>query len=95
LPGTVLTRARAVLQLLEGEQLVPALAAKNGDRSARAPRAAASTANDGAEQLALFGGAPDPLVARLSAIDANTLTPLQALQLLAELTTEAAGRRRS
>ena len=95
LPGTVLTRARAVLQLLEGEQLVPALAAKNGDRSARAPRAAASTANDSAEQLALFGGAPDPLVARLSAIDANTLTPLQALQLLAELTTEAAGRRRS
>jgi len=95
LPDPVLARARTVLQLLEGEQLVPALAAKNGGRPARAPRAGAATASDSAEQLALFTGAPHPLVDRLSTIDTNTLTPLQALQLLAELTAEASGRQRS
>jgi DNA mismatch repair protein MutS len=40
------------------------------------------------EQLTLFA-APHPLVARLQGIDINTLTPLQALTLLAVLTTEA------
>lgn len=92
LPDSVLMRARTVLQLLEGEQLVPALAAKNGARAARgsgAGRAAAATAT---EQLGLFASAPDPLVTRLAALDANSLTPLQALQLLAELSAEATGR---
>ena len=92
LPDAVLTRARTVLQLLEGEQLVPALAAKNGGRPARAPRSAAATAPDNAEQLALFATAPHPVVAKLAALDTDALTPLQALQLLAELRAEASTR---
>jgi DNA mismatch repair protein MutS len=96
LPDTVLARARTVLHLLEGEQLVPALAVgRNGARATRGastPRAAAATAE---QQLPLFSAVPDPLVAKLAAIDTNSLTPLQALQLLAELTAEASrsGRR--
>ena len=95
LPDPVLARARTVLQLLEGEQLVPALAAKNGGRAARGGRAAAASTSAGdarAEQLALFSAAPHPVVTRLAAIDTDSLTPLQALQLLAELRAEAAGR---
>ena len=95
LPDAVLARARTVLQLLEGEQLVPALAAKNSMHATRVvgvPRAASSSSSSGAEQLALFGSAPDPLVTKLAALDANTLTPLQALQLIAELSAEAATR---
>ena len=37
------------------------------------------------DQLALFGGAPDPLVEELRSIDVNALTPLEALNKLAEL----------
>jgi DNA mismatch repair protein MutS len=91
LPDPVLARARTVLQLLEGEQLVPALAmTKTGARAARTAggRAAAAT-----EQLPLFNSAPDPLVSKLATIDTDSLTPLQALQLLAELRAEASSRR--
>jgi DNA mismatch repair protein MutS len=91
LPDPVLARARTVLQLLEGEQLVPALAmTKTGARAARTAggRAAAAT-----EQLPLFSSAPDPLVSKLATIDTDSLTPLQALQLLAELRAEASSRR--
>lgn len=83
LPSAVIARARALLKVLEGEQLVPALAGT--------ARAAAAAAPPG-DQLALFG-APDPLVGRLREIDPNTLTPLQALALLAELSAEARGTR--
>ena len=92
LPDPVLARARAVLQLLEGEgeQLVPALApgkqgAARSGRAARPGRAAAST-----EQLGLFASAPHPVVTRLAALDPDALTPLQALGILAELRAEAA-----
>jgi DNA mismatch repair protein MutS len=85
LPGAVIARARALLKVLEGEQLVPALAG-----TARA--ASAATPPPPGDQLALFG-APDPLVERLREIDANSLTPLQALTLLAELSAEARGTR--
>ncbi|HEX8849129.1 MAG TPA: DNA mismatch repair protein MutS [Gemmatimonadaceae bacterium] len=90
LPDVVLSRARTVLHLLEGEQLVPALTGgKQGGRAQRAPRPAAAT-ESASEQLGLFASAPHPLVTRLATIDANSLTPLQALQLLAELSAEAA-----
>ncbi|MFL5562282.1 MAG: DNA mismatch repair protein MutS [Gemmatimonadaceae bacterium] len=92
LPDPVLARARTVLELLEGEKLVPALAVtRNGTRGPRAessPRPAAAT-----EQLPLFASARDPLVSRLAAVDANSLTPLQALQLLAELSADASSRK--
>jgi DNA mismatch repair protein MutS len=92
LPDAVLARARTVLHLLEGEQLVPALAVtKGGARATRAPNGARQGA--ATEQLALFASAPDPLVSKLAAIDTDATTPLQALQLLAELRAEASSRR--
>ena len=77
LPREVLERARQVLKLLEGEQL----AAKRSDVRSRA-----ETKRD---QLALFATAPNPLVERLAALDTDTMTPLQALSLLAELARDA------
>lgn len=81
LPSAVIARARALLKVLEGEQLVPALAG-----TARAARGAAPVP----DQLALFS-APDPLVERLREIAVEQMTPLQALQLLAELSAAARG----
>ncbi len=82
LPAPVIGRARQVLALLEGEAaaMVPALAA---GAPRRAPRAAVP------DQLALFGPPPHRVVDALRAIDANALTPLAALQLLAELVEQA------
>jgi DNA mismatch repair protein MutS len=79
LPAGVITRARAMLRLLEGGHLV-------------APRGAAPAAAP-AEQLALFSGAADPLIERLRVADADRLTPMQALELLAALSREARDRR--
>jgi hypothetical protein len=41
-------------------------------------------------QLALFG-LPHPVVERLRELDVNTMTPLQALELLARLAADARG----
>lgn len=79
LPTTVLQRARALLTILEGEQLAAALA---GGSIRRVP----------AEQapLGLFREMRDhPVVERLRTLDANQLTPLEALALLAELSAGA------
>ena len=38
-----------------------------------------------ADQLALFGSQPNPVLERLKKLDANSLTPMQALTLLEEL----------
>jgi DNA mismatch repair protein MutS len=92
LPEAVIARARDVLRLLEGEaeRMVPTLssgaptAARGGRRPAPAP---APT-----EQLGLFAPAvPHPVVERLRETDVNSLTPLAALQLLAELAERARG----
>jgi DNA mismatch repair protein MutS len=86
LPEQVLARAREVLRLLEGEQLAAALAGGRERGRASPPR---STPAD-AQQLTFFAPAPPhPVIARLAALDANAMTPLQALQLLAELATDA------
>ncbi len=86
LPAQVIARARTVLALLEGEaeHLVPALApAVAGSKQ---PRAAATSP----DQLALFTpAARHAVVDRLLGTDVNTLTPLAALQLLAELAEQA------
>ena len=76
LPPTVLARARQLLKLLEGEQLA---AGKNR----------AATNDDRHGQLALFATAPNPLVARLAALDTDDMTPLQGLSVLADLSREA------
>ncbi len=85
LPAPVIARARALLRVLEGEHLVPALGG-----AARTP-----AASPAAEQLALFGNAPDPALERLRErlleLDPDALTPRQALTLIAELAAEARG----
>jgi len=102
LPAPVIARARALLRVLEGEQLVPALGsvATGGDPGgvpAGAGRAASGTkagrAAPAVDQLGLFAAAaPDPLVERLKTVDTDALTPLQALALLAGLAADARAR---
>ena len=84
LPAPVIARARAVLALLEGEaeHLVPGLARGGPQRAEKHPMQPA------ADQLALFT-APHPVVGRLRDLDINLLTPMAALQLLAELSEAA------
>ncbi|CAN5516642.1 DNA mismatch repair protein MutS [soil metagenome] len=85
LPAPVIARARKVLALLEGEaeHLVPSLAPALA--GARRTRSAPPT-----DQLGLFIPAvPHVAVERLRGIDVNTLTPLAALQLVAELSEQA------
>jgi DNA mismatch repair protein MutS len=81
LPAEVITRAREVLQLLEGEQLVPAL-------QHRPPKPRAARAEPAA-QLGLFGADAHPVVKRLKELDINGLTPMQALTVLNELKNES------
>jgi DNA mismatch repair protein MutS len=82
LPAPVISRAREVLALLEGEaeHMVPALASPATPHR----RAAQATSVD---QLGLFAPPvlPHPVLDELRQIDVNTLTPLAALQLVAEL----------
>jgi DNA mismatch repair protein MutS len=78
LPAGVITRARAMLRLLEGGHLL-------------APRAGVAAA-PAADQLALFDSAADPLLGRLRDADTDHLTPMQALELLAALAREARAR---
>ena len=83
LPSAVIQRARTVLALLEGEaeHLVPALS----PTAIRATR----TVPAKPDQLALFAAEPHAVVERLRGTDVNTLTPLAALQLVAELAEQA------
>jgi DNA mismatch repair protein MutS len=83
LPPAVLARAREILALLEGEQLARGAAAMPGRTSDRRARPAST------DQLGLFSTAPNPVVTRLAAIDVNSLTPIEALTLLASLVAEA------
>ena len=78
LPASVIARARAVLRLLEGEQLVAGLSRD----AAREP--SGQTASSGPTQLGLFTET-HPVVERLRSIDANQLTPLEALKALDDL----------
>jgi DNA mismatch repair protein MutS len=78
LPDVVLSRARELLRHLEAEQIVP-----------RTNRSTPQIRPQPAAQLALFSAAPNPLVERLKTIDPDTMTPMQALEMLARLTAEA------
>jgi len=84
LPREVLQRAREVLHNLEANEL---------DREG-VPRIAGESAHaDGGEerQILLFGQADDPLREALRSCRPEELTPLQALNLLAELKRKAEG----
>jgi DNA mismatch repair protein MutS len=74
LPRPVLKRARTLLRQLEGQHR---MAPRNGQ------------GDEAAGQLALFGSEPDPIVEELKGIDPNTMTPLQALETLARLVSDA------
>jgi len=74
LPRPVLKRARALLRQLEGDHRMP-------------PRE--RPGDEMAGQLALFGAEPDPIMEELRGIDPNTMTPLQALDTLARLVSDA------
>jgi len=78
LPASVVVRAQEILQNLESTEF---------DREGR-PRLAHSEheeAAPGARQLALFSGQEEAVVEELRRADPDSLTPLQALALLAEL----------
>jgi DNA mismatch repair protein MutS len=90
LPAPVIARAREMLALLEGEQLV------RGEKLGvvapgrrRSPATSAPPSPPTADQLGLFGSAQHPVVARLAALDPNAMTPLEALTTLAALAKEA------
>ena len=78
LPPAVLDRAKELLRLLEAEQIVP----RSASASLRTPAA------DG-DQLALFSVMTHPVVQQLRNVDPNTMTPIQALEMLARLADEA------
>lgn len=92
-PETILRRARDVLADLEGNDPAPAANATSGPTDVR-PRSH-KVKRRGGPQMGLFGEepaeatspAPDArhqrVVTELSALDINTVTPLQALNLLA------------
>ncbi|MCE9602159.1 MAG: DNA mismatch repair protein MutS [Gemmatimonadetes bacterium] len=103
LPAPVIARARALLKVLEGEQLVPALGSvAAGATAGAAPGGGTGRGTGGvrarrmepaADQFGLFAAAaPDPLVERLKTVDTDALTPLQALALLAGLAADARAR---
>jgi DNA mismatch repair protein MutS len=80
LPASVITRARSVLRLLEGEQLVAGLS-REGTRPVPADVAHPGPA---ASQLGLFNEV-HPVVDRLRSIDPERMTPMDALKTIDEL----------
>lgn len=92
LPAEVIERARAVLQLLEGEgdRLAPALARSVRGKVPERGRSAGAASGRAPDQLTLFaGGSPHPVVEQLRGLDIDSMTPLEALQLLAALVERA------
>jgi DNA mismatch repair protein MutS len=78
LPDPVVRRAREILDTLEGEhRMVPG-------------QPSWTTRDPG--QLALFSEQPDPMVEELRSLDVNTLTPLEALNRLADFKRRAGQR---
>ena len=86
LPPAVLERARKLLALFEGEQIVSALGGQSGRRSGGQVVGKSPTAPD---QLTLFGGVQHPVVDELRKIDPEKTTPLEALALLDRLVSRA------
>jgi DNA mismatch repair protein MutS len=76
LPPSVIARAKAVLELLESEQLASDLA--KGGRRPSVP----------SDQLGLFGAASHPVIEKLKRIDVDGLSARDALTLLASLVDE-------
>jgi DNA mismatch repair protein MutS len=88
LPEQVLQRARALLSLFEGEQIVSALGRTTGKVSGEGS-ARKKDQPDSSQQLALFGSVPHPIVEELKHLDPNEMKPIDALALLNRLVTRA------
>jgi len=73
LPAKVITRSRAIMNQLEG-----------GSHLGGSPQLSLLSA---VMPVAAEPAPPSPVLAKLAALDVNSITPLQALQLLAELKT--------
>jgi DNA mismatch repair protein MutS len=88
LPMPVIHRARAVLKLLEGEDIAHGLDAdvRGGPGRPRQPAPKDQT------ELGLFEAAPDPVITRLRDLDANNITPMNALKILSEMSSEVRNR---
>jgi DNA mismatch repair protein MutS len=83
LPPAVLERARKLLALFEGEEIVTAL----GGPQSRRSRASDTTSS--IDQFSLFGSTQHPLLDELRKIDPERLTPIEALSLLDRLVSQA------
>ena len=88
IPDKVISRARAILTRLEAEG--PAQQARGG-RAPSAREAALKAA--AAAQVTMIDSKAEEVMARLRSIDANTLTPIESLNLLFELCHIAQGDR--
>ena len=75
-PDGVVSRAKEILREIESGD------APERKRPAREPE-------EEADQLSLLSGADNELIQQLKALDVNTLTPIEAMQKLYELATEA------
>ena len=76
-PESVVRRAKAILQALE-----------SGEESS-VPRRAAVTPTEDSGQLSLLDAVSHPVLEQLRALDVNTLTPIEALQTLYDLQSQA------
>jgi DNA mismatch repair protein MutS len=88
LPEDVLQRARSLLALFEGEQIVSALS-RRGERSPDGASAKRGEQAASQDQLALFGQMPHPIIDELKHLDPNEMTPMDALKLLNRLVDRA------
>ncbi len=97
LPKEVVVRAKEVLANLEASELTPG---SNEPRLAQGAHAPRKTRKTPLNQMSLFGQPapekiivevekPHPVVEKLKALDPNSLTPLQALELVFELAKNA------
>ena len=82
MPPAVITRARAILEALEHDEL------SRGGRPSISGTPSEPQQQLGLFQMASADPAAERIAARVREIDANNLTPLQALTLLAELKKE-------
>jgi len=91
LPEEVLERARALLSLFEGAQIVSALGQRGerGDKVMVEGSSRKRGLDKAKDQLALFGPMPHPIVDELKQLDPNAMTPIDALTLLNRLVDRA------
>ena len=83
LPPAVLERARKLLALFEGEQIVSALGGSGSRRAGGSGDKKQQSATE--SQLALFGPLHHPVVDELKKINPEKMTPIEALTLLDRL----------